>query len=199
MGEHRHLHDFRGHVPTPFPLRSLFITKVSAKVANRAASLAAVGEYSRALKALNSNPVASGRGVHHVGLSVVLHLHKDEMQARTEPSTAPHFVKGDKVSVVTTNLFLRGQSNKKVKDIQLGNFTMEEQIGKHIYILELPTIVRLRLVFHVNNLRPCSTAPLRLVVPVTLPEGDDDEFEVSHIFDVCISRYLDDEANICFS
>jgi hypothetical protein len=42
----------------------------------------------------------------------VLQLHKDEMQARTEPLTAPHFVRGDKVSVVTTNLFLRGQTNK---------------------------------------------------------------------------------------
>jgi hypothetical protein len=38
--------------------------RVSAKVANRAASLAAVGEYRRAMEALHSNPVASGRGVH---------------------------------------------------------------------------------------------------------------------------------------
>jgi hypothetical protein len=36
----------------------------SAKVANRAASLAAVGEYRRAMEALSSIPVASGRGVH---------------------------------------------------------------------------------------------------------------------------------------
>jgi hypothetical protein len=41
-----------------------FHNGVSAKVANRAASLAAVGEYHRAMEALNSNPVASGRGVH---------------------------------------------------------------------------------------------------------------------------------------
>ena len=38
---------------------------VSAKVSDRVASLAvAVGEYRRAMGALNSNPVASGRGVH---------------------------------------------------------------------------------------------------------------------------------------
>jgi hypothetical protein len=37
---------------------------VSAKVADRAACLAAVGEYRRAMETLNSNPVASGRGVH---------------------------------------------------------------------------------------------------------------------------------------
>jgi hypothetical protein len=63
---------------------------------------------------------------------------------------------------------------------------MEEHIGKHIYIIKLSETLRLHPVFHVNNLRPCSTAPLRLVVPVTVFEGDDDEFEVSHIVVVCI-------------
>jgi hypothetical protein len=47
-------------VPTSNP----FHNGASDKVANRAASLAAVGEYRRAMEALNSNPVASGRGVH---------------------------------------------------------------------------------------------------------------------------------------
>jgi hypothetical protein len=114
----------------------------------------------------------------------VLQLHKDEMQARMEPSTTPHFAKGDKVSVITANLFLRGQPNRKLRDRQLGPFSVEEQIGKHSYILKLPTTVRLHHVFHVNNLRPCSTTPLRPVVPVTVPEGDDEEFDVSHISDV---------------
>jgi hypothetical protein len=91
------------------------------------------------------------------------------------------------VSVVTTNLFLRGQPNRKLRDRQLGPFSVEEQIGKHIYILKLPATVRLHHVFHVNNLRPCSTAPLRRVVPVTFPKGDDEEqFDVSHIYAVCI-------------
>jgi hypothetical protein len=108
------------------------------------------------------------------------------MQARTEPSTAPHFAKGDKVSVVTANLFLRGQPNRKLRDMELGPFTVEEQIGKYSYILKLPATVRLHHVFHVNNLRPCSTAPLRPAVPVTVPEGDDEEFDVSHISVVCI-------------
>jgi hypothetical protein len=127
----------------------------------------------------------------------VLELHKDDMQARTEPSTAPHFARGDKVLVVTTNLFLRGQPNRKVGDKQLGPFTVEEQIGKHIYRLKLPTKVRLHNVFHVNNLRPCSTSPLRPAVPVIVLEGDDEEFDVSHISVVCIkslhgrrSKYL---------
>jgi hypothetical protein len=104
----------------------------------------------------------------------------------TQPITTPHFVRGDKVSVVTTNLFLRGQSNMQLKDRQLGPFIVEEQIGKHSYILKLPTTIRLHPVFHVNNLRPSSAAPLRRVVPVIVPKGDDDEFDVSHISDVCI-------------
>jgi hypothetical protein len=90
------------------------------------------------------------------------------------------------VSVVTTNLFLRGQPNRKLRDRQLGPFLVKEQIGKHSYILKLLAIVRLHYVFHVNNLRPCSTAPLRPVVPVTVPDGDDEEFDVSHISAVCI-------------
>jgi transposase InsO family protein len=73
----------------------------------------------------------------HTLVCSVLQLHKDEMQASSEPPTAPHFVRGDKVSVVTTNLhlsyqfFLREQPNKKLRDRQLGPFTVEEQIGKH--------------------------------------------------------------------
>jgi hypothetical protein len=82
--------------------------------------------------------------------------------------------------------FLRGQPNRKLRDRQLGPFTVEEQIGKHSYTLKLPATVRLHHVFHVNNLRPCSTAPLRPAVPVTVHEGDDEEFDVSHISIVCI-------------
>jgi hypothetical protein len=61
----------------------------------------------------------------HTLVRSVLQLHKDEMQARTEPSTAPHFTKGDNVSVVTANLFLRGQPNRKLRDMQLGPFSVE--------------------------------------------------------------------------
>jgi hypothetical protein len=42
----------------------------------------------------------------HTLVRSVLHLHKDDMQARTKPSTAPHFARGDKVLVVTAYLFL---------------------------------------------------------------------------------------------
>jgi hypothetical protein len=44
----------------------------------------------------------------HTMIRSMLHLHKDEIQARTKLST-----------VVTSNFFLRGQPNKKLKDRQL--------------------------------------------------------------------------------
>jgi hypothetical protein len=122
----------------------------------------------------------------HPPVRLMLQLHKDEMQARLEPSTAPHFVRGDKVTVVTKHLFLRGQPNKKLRDRLVGPFTVAEHIGKHTYILTLHVTVRLHHVFHVNNLRPCSTPSLRPIVPVTVPEGDDEEFKVSYISAVCI-------------
>jgi hypothetical protein len=90
------------------------------------------------------------------------------------------------VSLVTTNLFLRGQPNGKLRDKLLGPFSVEEQIGKHSYILKLQATICLHHVFHVNNLRPCSTAPLRPAVPVTVHEGNDEELDVSHIYVVCI-------------
>jgi hypothetical protein len=121
----------------------------------------------------------------YVFVRSVLHLHKDEMQARSEPLTAPHFVRGDKVIVVTKNLFMRGQPNRKLRDRQLGPFAVEKQIGKHSYILKLPEVVRLHPVFHVNNLRPSTLSP-RHAVPMTTQKGDNDEFEVSHISVVCI-------------
>jgi hypothetical protein len=95
------------------------------------------------------------------------------------------------VSVVTTNILLREHPKKKLRGRELGTFSVEEQIGKHNYRLKLPATVRLHPVFHVNNLRPCSTAPLRPAVPVSVPEGDDEEsFDVSHIFVVCIKSLL---------
>jgi hypothetical protein len=71
----------------------------------------------------------------HAPVRSVLQLHKDEMHARSEPSIAPHFVRGDKVIVVTEHVFLRGQPNRKLRDRQQGPFLVEEQIGKHGYIL----------------------------------------------------------------
>jgi hypothetical protein len=58
----------------------------------------------------------------------------DEMQSHSEPSTAPHFARGDKVTVITNNFFLRGQPNTKLRDEHVGPFIVEERIGRHMYI-----------------------------------------------------------------
>jgi hypothetical protein len=84
------------------------------------------------------------------------------------------------------HFFLRGQPYRKLRDRQLGYSTFEEQIGKHIYKLKLQATVRLLPVVHVNNICPYFTASLRFDVPLTSPKGDDDEFEVYHISNVCI-------------
>jgi hypothetical protein len=107
-------------------------------------------------------------------IRTVLQLYKDEMQARSEPSTVPHFVRGDKFTFVTKNLFMIGQLNRKLRDRQLGPFTIEQHIWEHSNGLKLPTTNRLHPGLHVNNLRPISTFSLRHVVPLTTPETEDD-------------------------
>jgi hypothetical protein len=117
-----------------------------------------------------SNPVSQDATVQlrllqevHALVRSVLRLHKDEMQARSEPSTTLHFVRGDNVTIITKNLFLREHHNMKLRYRQLGPFTSEEHIGKHIYIMKLRATLRLHAVSHVvNSLRPCSTASLGL-------------------------------------
>jgi hypothetical protein len=43
----------------------------------------------------------------HAMVRSMLLLHKDETQSRSKPSTAPQFVRGDKVTIVAKNIFLR--------------------------------------------------------------------------------------------
>jgi hypothetical protein len=52
----------------------------------------------------------------HALVRSMLQLHKDEMQARLKPSTTLQFARGDKVRVVTKNISIRGQPNKKLHD-----------------------------------------------------------------------------------
>jgi hypothetical protein len=62
--------------------------------------------------------------------------------------------------------------------------------------MNLSATLRLHPVFHVNNLRPCSTTSLRQAVPNIVREGDDEEFEVCTFLLCALSHYLDVEANI---
>jgi hypothetical protein len=111
----------------------------------------------------------------------VLQLHKDEMQARTKPSTSPHFVKGDKQGVSCQSKLFTWTAHQQETQRQItwtffsggANWETQLHVKPYAYIL-------------CSNLRPCSATPLRPAVPVTVPEGDDEEFDFSHIFDVCI-------------
>jgi hypothetical protein len=67
--------------------------------------------------------------------------------------------------IVTKNLFLRGQPYRKLRDRQLGPFTIEEHIKKRGCRLKQPTTIRSHPVFHViNNLRPGPTTSVRPAV-----------------------------------
>jgi hypothetical protein len=93
------------------------------------------------------------------------------------------------VTVVTKSIFFRRQPNRKLRYRQLIPLTVEEHIGKHNYRLKLPWKARLHPVFHVNNLSPSSATSLRyVVIPVTMPENENEEFDVCHIRDVCIKQ-----------
>jgi hypothetical protein len=69
-------------------------------------------------------------------------------------------------------------------------YSRRAYIGEYSYILRLSWTVRLHPVLHVNNLRLCFASSLRHVVPVTVLEGEDEEFDVSHISNVCITSLL---------
>jgi hypothetical protein len=71
----------------------------------------------------------------HALLLSVLHPHKNGMQTRTEPSTTPHFVRGDKVTIFTKSLCFQVQLDRKRRDRQQGPFTIEDEIGKQRYIV----------------------------------------------------------------
>jgi hypothetical protein len=68
----------------------------------------------------------------HTFIHSVLQLHKDEMQARTEPSTSPHFVRGDKVSVVITNLFYADSLTVNSETCSLDLFQWRSKLGNTV-------------------------------------------------------------------
>jgi hypothetical protein len=68
------------------------------------------------------------RDVHEM-VTYVLLVHTHYMQARSQPSTAPKLQQSDKV---IKRPCLRDQLNRKLKDIQLGPFTLVEKIRENI-------------------------------------------------------------------
>lgn len=127
----------------------------------------------------------------HELVKSILAVHKDELTVRPtvrQQRDAPQFHVGDKVTVITKLLFIKGQPNKKLKDKQIGPFEIIEKIGQHSYKLRMPPTSKLHPVFHVNSLRPCPTAPLRATVPVVTgtEEEDNQEFQVERISSVKI-------------
>jgi hypothetical protein len=96
----------------------------------------------------------------------VLQVHKDDMQARSQSSTAPLFQRGGKYPVITKGLLLCGQLNRKLRDKHLGPFTVFEKIGANSCRLELPYTIRLHpcLVHITTSCIPCTPRKCTSVV-----------------------------------
>jgi hypothetical protein len=92
------------------------------------------------------------------------------------------------VTLVAKNCFMRGQPNR-MEATRSTSLTFYCQ-RTYWETIKLQTTVTsdssFTPLFHVNNLRPFSIASRRPNVPVTTPEDDDDEVDVSHISVVCI-------------
>ena len=43
---------------------------------------------------------------------------------------------------------------------RLGRFKVLRRVGLHAYLLELPAIIKIHLVFHISLLKPCNSDPL---------------------------------------
>jgi hypothetical protein len=140
----------------------------------------------------------------HAMVRSVLQLHKDEMQARSEPSTTPHFVIGDKMIVVTKHLFktpcfLHGQPNTKLRDRQLGPFSVEEHIGKHNYKLKLPATIRLHPVFMLTIYDHALALHYDMLFRLLSERVMMRSLKSPTSLLYALSRYLDAKADICSS
>jgi hypothetical protein len=67
--------------------------------------------------------------------------------------TAPQLKKGDKVYLLTKNLKTR-RPTKKLDQVKVGPFLIEEQRGPQNYRLQLPKDAKIHPVFHVSLLEP---------------------------------------------
>ena len=112
----------------------------------------------------------------HAYASELLRLAKDRMAHfdREPVELKP----GDFVYLVTKGLRIHQQSNKKLRDMQLGPFRVSRKIGNRAYAIDLPRTFRLHNVFHVDVLRKASTpSPLQQESLNVGPETEDAEGE----------------------
>jgi hypothetical protein len=117
-------------------------------------------------------------------------MHIYEMHSSLEMSANPHFVRYQ-VSMITRPsscvINLPRSYAIYISDPSMSR-SKYRKIHLQIEIIHarIKSTIRLQPVFHVNDMRPCFTNSLRLVVHVTTHE-DDDEFDASHISVVCIN------------
>jgi hypothetical protein len=127
----------------------------------------------------------------HAYASELLRLAKDRMaHSDREPV---EFVPGDFVYLSTKGLRIQQQSNKKLRDRQLGPFRVSHKIGNRAYAIDLPRTFRLHNVFHVDVLRKASSpSPLQKGPLNVGPEAEDaegEEYLVEKISNVKIAPF----------
>ena len=78
----------------------------------------------------------------------------------------------------TKGLRIQQQSNRKLRDGQLGPFRVSKRVGNRAYALDMPRSSKLHNVFHVDVLRRAhSSQPLRQAPLTVGPDAEDVEGE----------------------
>ena len=103
------------------------------------------------------------------------------------------FIPGDFVYLVTKGLRIHQQSNKNLRDMQLGPLSVSRKNGNRAYAIDLPRTFRLHNVFYVDVLRKASTpSPLQQGPLHVGPETEDaegEEYIVEKISDVKLAPF----------
>jgi hypothetical protein len=88
------------------------------------------------------------------------------------------FEAGDLVYLITKGIRIQQQSNRKLRERQLGPFRVSKRVGNRAYALHLPRSYKLHNVFHVDVLRRAhSSQPLRQAPLTVGHDGEDAEGE----------------------
>ena len=99
---------------------------------------------------------------------------------------------GDKVMLDTSNLVIRNQRNKKLKQRYLGPYSIVKVISPDSYELQLPGTMQIHPVFHVSKLKETNNPDSPIDIVPAIDESKD-EYQVERILDykvdVCPNRY----------